>query len=100
MDMENKELEPGGEELDNIVSLTDEEGNEVLFELLDYVEYGGCEYVVLYPVESDDGEVLILQVVPLDDEMEEYRAVDDEGVLQSVFEVFREQSKDIIEFAE
>lgn len=98
MDMENKEL--SGEELDNIVSLTDEEGNEVLFELLDYVEYGGCEYVVLYPVESDDGEVLILQVVPLDDEMEEYRAVDDEGVLQSVFEVFKERCRDFIDFAE
>ena len=98
MDMENKEL--NGEELDNIVSLTDEEGNEVLFELLDYIEYGGCEYVVLYPVESDDGEVLILQVVPLDDEMEEYRAVDDEGVLQSVFEVFKERCKDFIDFAE
>ena len=98
MDMGNKEL--SGEELDNIVSLTDEEGNEVLFELLDYVEYGGCEYVVLYPVESDDGEVLILQVVPLDDEMEEYRAVDDEGVLQSVFEVFKERCRDFIDFAE
>lgn len=95
MDMENKEMMD-----DNLVVLTDEEGNEVEFELVDYLEYGGCEYVVLLPVEDTDGEVVILQVVPVDDEMEEYIAVDDEGVLQSVFEVFKERCKDFIDFAE
>ena len=95
MDMENKEMMD-----DNLVVLTDEEGNEVQFELVDYLEYGGCEYVVLLPVEDTDGEVVILQVVPVDDEMEEYIAVDDEGVLQSVFEVFKERCKDFIDFAE
>lgn len=95
MDMENKEMMD-----DSIVMLTDEEGNDVPFELMDCLEYGGCEYVVLLPVEESDGEVVILQVVPLDDEMEEYIAVDDEGVLQSVFEVFKERCKDFIDFAE
>jgi len=95
MDMENKI--PEWEE-DSLVTLTDEDGNDVQFELVDVLEYGGCQYVVLLPVEDTDGEVVILQVVPLDDEMEEYIAVDDEGVLQSVFEVFKERCKDLFEF--
>lgn len=96
MDMENN-LNPELEE-DNIIVLTDEEGNDVRFELIDFLEYGGCEYVVLLPEEDSDGEVVILQVLPLDDEMEEYVPVDDEGVLQSVFEVFKERCKDFIDF--
>ena len=37
-------------ELDNIVTLEDENGAEVPFEFLDLVEYQGEEYVVLLPV--------------------------------------------------
>ena len=36
------------EELDNIVVLNDEEGNEVQFEFLDLVELDDEEYVVYY----------------------------------------------------
>ena len=35
------------EEIDNIIYLSDEDGNEVAFEFLDIVEYGGEEFVVL-----------------------------------------------------
>ena len=45
----------GGEELDNIVILNDEEGNEVKFEFLDLVELDDEEYVVLLPV-TEEGE--------------------------------------------
>ena len=45
----------GGEELDNIVILNDEEGKEVKFEFLDLVELDDEEYVVLLPV-SEEGE--------------------------------------------
>ena len=59
-----------GEELDNIVVLNDEEGNEVKFEFLDLVELDDEEYVVLLPVteegEEDEGEVVILKVEDLD----------------------------------
>ena len=50
----NKEVENvnEGEELDNIIILNDEDGNEVEFEFLDLIEYEGEEYVVLLPVEE------------------------------------------------
>ena len=60
------------EEIDNIVTLNDEEGNEVKFEFLDLVELDDEEYVVLLPVteegEEDEGEVVILKVEDNDDE--------------------------------
>ena len=59
------------EELDNIVVLNDEQGNEVKFEFLDLVELDEEEYVVLLPVteegEEDEGEVVILKVEDNDD---------------------------------
>ncbi len=88
------------EELDNIVVLNDEEGNEVQFEFLDLVEYEGEEYVVLLPVDDiDEGEVVILKVEDTESEDEEsYVSVDDESVLQSVFEIFKEKFKDEFDF--
>ena len=62
------------EELDNIVILNDEEGNEVQFEFLDLVELDNEEYVVLLPVtsegEEDEGEVVILKLEDTDDDSE------------------------------
>ena len=88
------------EELDNIVVLNDEEGNEVQFEFLDLVEFEGEEYVVLLPVDDiDEGEVVILKVEDTESEDEEsYVSVDDESILQSVFEIFKEKFKDEFDF--
>ena len=56
-----------GEELDNIIVLNDEDGNEVKFEFLDLIELEDEQYVVLLPVleegEEDDGEVVILSLM-------------------------------------
>ena len=53
MDFENNEME---EELDNIIVLNDEEGNEVQFEFLDLIEYEDEEYVILLPIEEETDE--------------------------------------------
>ena len=50
------------EEMENLVYLSDEDGNEVAFEYLDSVEYKGDEYVVLISTDEDDDEVVILKV--------------------------------------
>lgn len=64
------ENENEGEELDNILVLNDEEGNEVEFEFLDLIEYEGEEYVVLLPVDEEEteepGEVVILKLEDTD----------------------------------
>ena len=91
------------EELDNIIVLNDEEGNEVKFEFLDLIEYEGEEYVVLLPVEEADdaGEVVILKLEDTESEDEEsYVSVDDEDILNKVFEIFKEKFKDDFNFVD
>lgn len=85
----------------NIITLTDDEGNEVDFEFIDLVEYEGKEYVVLLPVEGDEEEqeqVVIYEVVPCDDDTEMYKGIDSEAVLNAVFEIFKERNKDLFNF--
>lgn len=96
-----------GEELDNIVILNDEEGNEVKFEFLDLVELDDEEYVVLLPVteegEEEEGEVVILKVEDTDDEdsdEESYVSIEDEEILNKVFEIFKEKFKDDFDFVD
>ena len=91
------------EELDNIIVLNDEEGNEAEFEFLDLIEYEGEEYVVLLPVEESEeaGEVVILKLEDTESEDEEsYVSVDDEEVLNKVFEIFKEKFKDDFNFVD
>ncbi len=96
-----------GEELDNVVILNDENGNEVKFEFLDLVELDNEEYVVLLPItdegEEEEGEVVILKVEDTDDENsdeESYVSIEDEEVLNKVFEIFKEKFKDDFDFVD
>ena len=96
-----------GEDLDNIVILKDEDGNEVKFEFLDLVELDDEEYVVLLPVneagEEDDGEVVILKLEDNDNEEsdeESYVSVEDEETLNKVFEIFKDKFKDDFDFVD
>ena len=92
---------------DNIITLTDEEGKESNFELLDLVELDDEEYVVLLPVtvegEEEEGEVVILKVEDNDDEdsdEESYVSIEDEEILNKVFEIFKEKFKDDFDFVD
>ena len=91
-----------GDELDNIVILNDEDGNEVKFEFLDLMEYEGEEYIILLPTEEgeDNDEVVILKVEDVEDDpdMETYVSIDDEDTLNAVFEMFKEKFKDEFNF--
>lgn len=94
------------ENINNIIILNDENGNEVRFEFLDLIEYENEEYVVLLPViedgEEDDGEVVILQVDDSDEDSDEesYISVDDEQTLTAVFEIFKEKFKEEFNFTD
>ena len=96
MDMEN--LVPEEEE-EGVLLLTDENGVETAFEYLDCIEYEGKEYLVLMPMaDEDEGEVVILEVEPVDEEMENYLAVEDEDLLATIFGIFKEKFQDVLEF--
>ena len=92
--MENEELLQ--EEESSLLTLTDEHGDEVTFEYLDCIEYNGIEYLVLMPEESD--EIVILEVQPVDEENENYVAVESEDILDAVYGIFKERYKDVLQF--
>lgn len=94
--MANEELL--NEEEACIISLTDEEGNEVEFELIDSVDYEDKEYLILLPPDDEAAEVVILEVEPHADGTESYLTVNDEITLNAVYEIFKERFKDIFTF--
>ena len=96
---DNKNIPMEDEEV-TILTLHDDEGNEEQFELLDLVDYQDKQYIVLFPVEDDDMEIVILQVEEIEgnDEEEAYVAVEDEAILDSVYGIFKERLKDEFEF--
>ena len=86
------------EEESAILTLTDENGQDVDFDYLDCLEYQGKEYLVLAPVEDEDGQIVILEIEPIDQENENYLAVEDEAKLNAVFAIFKEKFQDVFTF--
>ena len=86
------------EEQEGIITLTNENGEEVEYQLIDSITYENAEYVVLLPVDEEDCEVVILAVEADDDEMENYVVVDDEEILEGVYAIFKERFADELDF--
>ncbi len=84
------------EQEESILTLTDENGDELRFEYLDCIEMDGTEYLVLMPEESN--EIVILEIQPVDEENENYVAVESEETLDAVYAIFKERYKDVLEF--
>ena len=97
MEILNNEPENEQEESE-ILTLTDENGQDVDFEYLDCMEYQGKEYLVLMPADEAETQIVILEVEPVDDDNENYLAVEDEAVLDAVYDLFKEKYKDVLTF--
>jgi uncharacterized protein YrzB (UPF0473 family) len=95
--MENEQLLQEEEET-SILTLTDENGENVDFEYLDCIEHEGKEYLVLMPAGDEDAHIVILEVEPVDEENENYLSISDEDVLNTVYGIFKERYKDILTF--
>lgn len=83
------------DEMDNIVVLNDELGNERRFEFLDFLEYSGNNYVILLPIEEFHDEPEMIVILKLEEseesDVEQYVSVEDEDVLNAVFELFKKR---------
>ena len=71
------------EEEQELLTLTDENGNESTFEYLDVIEYQGKEYLILLPTE-EPAQIVILEIEP--------------ELLNAVYAVFKEKYKDVLTF--
>lgn len=90
------------EEDDELIYLEDEDGTEAAFSFLDRIEYQGDEYLVLEPVDEEDDGVVILQVEPSEDEEdgETYYGIEDDRILNAVFQLFKERFRGVIDFGD
>jgi len=84
---------------ESILTLTDENGVDTTFEYLDSIEDGEKEYLVLLTQDGED-QIVILEIEPIDEENEQYLAVEDEETLNRVYGIFKEKYKDTLTFAE
>ena len=94
--IENEEIE---DENENYITLTDDNGEEVSFEVIGDVEYQERYFAVLLPFDEEDDGVVILEIMPSDDEETgEFLSIDDEELLQAVFEKFKKEYSGEYEF--
>ncbi|MBO4363409.1 MAG: DUF1292 domain-containing protein [Clostridia bacterium] len=108
MPIEDEDLpfgdDEGYEDMDDVVTLYDEDGAGFDFQLLDMIPYEGENYAVLYPLdeEEDDGSLVILKAIPSDDDSEEetFVGTDDEEALAAVYALFKELHAEDYDFAD
>ena len=84
-----REKERAGMEEQEILVLTDEDGNELEFELVTDIEFEGGKYAVLAPLDEDADEVLILQYEKQAGEDSVLVTVEDDRVFEAVAERFQ-----------
>lgn len=78
------------EERDDILALTDEEGNEVNFEIIDALEHNAKTYLLLAPADETEDEEMEVIMLRVDDAGEEdvLVTVDDEEEFNAVAALF------------
>ena len=83
----------------DIITLTDESGAPVRFQLLDVVEYRSGDYAVLFPLDEDADMFTILLAEPDPANPEDYffSGIDEQETLDAVFAKFRKRHPEIFE---
>lgn len=82
------------EQNENIIELTDEEGNIIQIEILDHIEYKENMYIVVIAVDEDADEVGILRCEGESNNHDSYAPVEDEEIENAVYELFKERNKE------
>jgi tryptophanyl-tRNA synthetase len=85
----------------DLVVFEDDAGNELTMEVLDYLCYEGKEYALLTEYVEDDDEdddegeieVMIMEVVPVGDDQEEFVPIDDD-LAEKIMAVFESDEFD------
>ncbi|MBR2283514.1 MAG: DUF1292 domain-containing protein [Ruminococcus sp.] len=87
-DLPDDDLEKDNNE--DYVTLIDDNGEEVSFEILSVVDYSDRRFAVMLPFDEDDDGVVILELVESDDpDYEDFVSVEDEKLLLDVYEEFK-----------
>lgn len=82
---------------DDIIVLTDENGADIRFALLDVVPYEGDDYAVLLPADEDAEMFTILRADPDPADPEDYLfcGIDEQEIIDAVFAMFQERNPEL-----
>lgn len=105
MDEKIASLNDNGEYDPYLISLSDEDGTEYRFEVLDDIDYNDSRYLALLPVYDDpadmlqdSGELVILKALPGDNpEDEEYEEIQDDDEYEDVAAIFSDRLQDLFD---
>ena len=76
---------------DDIITLIDENGSEMDFELVAVIPYKGKDYVALAPAGDEEcEEAVILEIEEQEDGSEELVTIEDDEVFEAVSALFEE----------
>ena len=92
-----------GDFSDNRIVLEDENGEDVEFEFIDLIEYSGKTYGAFLPTEETDEapEIVLLEIIEDENSDEDALiSIEDDELLMTVFEIFKEKNKDMFNFVE
>ena len=97
---ENEEMEEFDE--NDIITLTDEDGNQIQALYLDTIEFEEQVYAALMTMQSDEsGEILIFRIEDSEyEDMDDYVTVEDERILEAVYEIVKERFGDELSFTD
>ena len=91
--MDDKEIV--NEEESELIELIDDDGKVIKFKLLDVTEYKGVKYTLLLAAEPNeeiaDDEVVIFR---LNDKEEVLEPIEDEALLEEIFEFYQAEADD------
>ena len=89
--MDDEKLNEELEEMETAsIMLTDEDGKDTMFEFLDLIKYEENEYIVLSPIYEEDEEI--------EDGGETYSSVDDDSIIEAVYNIFKDKWKNKYNF--
>ena len=84
----------------NFVTVTDEDGNELVLEYVDALEHNGQTYMAFFPAVEEDANMeetdygLVIMKTIVEDGEELLSTLDSEEELEEVYELFAEQLYD------
>ena len=87
-------------ENENFVTLVDEEGTEMRFEVLDVITYEEVDYAVLVPDDEEADSVIILRVDVDENGEEDFASEENDEILEAVFSIFVENHRDEFDFVD
>ena len=77
-------------EKDNTILCLDEDGNEIQLLVLEQTTLAGINYLLVADSMEDDGIVLIMKEISLEDDYVSYEVVDDDEELKIIYSIFNE----------